>query len=463
MDLSLERIARDHLIVTGSVQKSPRTKYFVAMLNVPIITQDTVAAFVKDVQEGRTPTVKHTQTSASTKELMPRKATSRFKQICREKEDAFVREFMRIFEEEKPESESLFLDKLRNWKTSYQELEKTSVETYEGYMDNKVIPFFEQYYPKLKVGELELKHLQRFVNYMGLYGRSDGEGGVSKESIRKYLVPLTSVIKWCKRQRWLRENPVEDIQYSMEIFGKKEEFEAAHLEMEDIVKLLNQLVFSDMLDNPDDEYAWGFVLGILLAIFYGYRRGEIYGFREIDADFEADTIRVYQTKVRAKRVHIKSPKSKESKAVMPLLPFVKDYMRAYIKRKRRNALMYGFRYDPEGLLVSKDDGTPFGLDYINQRLQTMLHRCNMPIVTLHGLRHSTATAMRVAGQELEDVQNWLRHADKFVTRQYAEHNKYRLRLKPAATINEIFGQAIHDGGFFLEELKKEEGTMQSVI
>ena len=61
--------------------------------------------------------------------------------------------------------------------------------------------------------------------------------------------------------------------------------------------------------------------------------------------------------------------------------------------------------------ASWDDGRLFRPDYVTRGFQRALRSHGLPSMRFHDLRHSTASILFDKGWQLEDVKNWLGHAD----------------------------------------------------
>ncbi|WP_413815484.1 tyrosine-type recombinase/integrase [Christensenella hongkongensis] len=84
--------------------------------------------------------------------------------------------------------------------------------------------------------------------------------------------------------------------------------------------------------------------------------------------------------------------------------------------------VYGENYDDNDIIIKRNDGKRFDLHYLNDRLKKILIQNNLPIVTLHELRHSTASLLRSMGFSVFEIQSWLRHSDIDATLLYAHDN-----------------------------------------
>ncbi|MDL2237172.1 tyrosine-type recombinase/integrase [Christensenellaceae bacterium OttesenSCG-928-K19] len=139
----------------------------------------------------------------------------------------------------------------------------------------------------------------------------------------------------------------------------------------------------------------------------------------------------------------KGPKNSESRAHMPLLPEMKAFLLKLRSQQEKNKQEFGSKYHENGYICKHRDGRPFEFSYVNRKLQEILKQNNMTIVTLHGLRHSTATLLAKLGFSDLEIQAWLRHKDIRSTIHYT-HNSADRRINPGKGISDYFNDRGED-------------------
>lgn len=441
--------------ITGSLQMTKRSKYLQAILNIPvgdgsktrpkwISTQETekiraYKKFVGFIDEYEN-LLNDPRKSMDEKLLLifPPKATKQETESASQESAALPASNVGA----PPDIFSLrarqikFVDLLKNWRYAFDEIEGTTIEGYENNFHNHIIPYFEK--KDLYLLDVNRRVIQQFVNDLGEKGRVDGKGGLGKESVKKYVSNIRKVCDFAVDEEWIEENPVYNIKYPVKIFPKVE-IEPLHLELEQLITLLNYVLEPSKLDDPMSDNTWGYAAGIVFAAFYALRRSEIYGLRWVDIDWKHDIVRIDNAVVRVKKTHEKRPKSKASRAPMPLLPFVKSFLYRLREYQRKCAEFYGNRFvESDYVCCRKSDGSRFGLDHVNCRLQEDLKLLGIdPIITQHELRHSTATLLRSLGFPEQEIQSWLRHADLDTTMHYA-HDNIKVRLRAGEALNSVF-------------------------
>lgn len=143
---------------------------------------------------------------------------------------------------------------------------------------------------------------------------------------------------------------------------------------------------------------------LLLLCCCGLRRGEALGVMRSDFDFRAGTLRVQRQRLRqGGRLIAAGLKTEASERLLVLPPIVLDIC-------RRAPIRF------PGWLV---DSTP---DKLHKAHGRVIADLSLPHVTLHGLRHSYATAAVMGGTPIKVLQRALGHSRYQLTADlYADH------------------------------------------
>lgn len=156
-----------------------------------------------------------------------------------------------------------------------------------------------------------------------------------------------------------------------------------------------------------------------LILVRGLRRGEAVGLQWEGVDLDAGTIRpiLAATMVRAKVV-LGPLKTARSKDPVTIGPATVAALRAHRKAQAAEKLAAGADYQDLDLVFARPDGSVEHPEQVYRRFQAIAEEIGLPVIPLHGGRHSAATAMREAGHELADVRDVLRHTTIQTTQIY---------------------------------------------
>ena len=163
----------------------------------------------------------------------------------------------------------------------------------------------------------------------------------------------------------------------------------------------------------------------LLLALYGFRRGEVLGFRWCDVDFARYELRVRQQVQRIggelREVALKTYASKRDE---PLLPAAEDALRKQhaqqeAARAASGAAWQGARTGHE-LVFTTRSGRPIESRNLYRSFLRICEAHGLRRITIHGIRHTNATAQKELNVQPRDVQAILGHSDLRTTGIY-EH------------------------------------------
>jgi integrase len=166
-----------------------------------------------------------------------------------------------------------------------------------------------------------------------------------------------------------------------------------------------------------------FEVPVHLALGLGLRRGEIFGLRWQDIDFDEGVINIHQTLVRTTRkLHFKEPKSETSirslSIPVNLLALLKAYKKKQNKIKMQNRDSYNEEYD---LVMCNEIGEPINPDSFTKRFQEFIENNNLPKIRFHDLRHTNATLMLKGKIQPKIASKRLGHSTVAITNDLYSH------------------------------------------
>jgi integrase len=87
-----------------------------------------------------------------------------------------------------------------------------------------------------------------------------------------------------------------------------------------------------------------------------------------------------------------------------------EALRAWRKQQLAERLAWAGIWADSGRVFTREDGTPLRPTWISQRFGTLSVRAGLPPISLHGLRHGSATMQLAAGIAPKVVSENLGHA-----------------------------------------------------
>ena len=325
-------------------------------------------------------------------------------------------------------SDMLFADYLREW----LEIAKgrLAVATYSSYaaMINKPIgPYFRQ--RNLTLRELEARHLQMFYSEM--------LRKVKPNTVIHYHAIIHSALKYAVKTDMLVQNVADKVDRP-----KKNSFQPVFLSAEEMQKMFEALR-GTKLELP-----------VLVAAFYGFRRGEVLGLKWDAIDFERGTISVIRTvttiTVDGKQTEIEqqSAKTKSSLRTLPLIGSFREYFLQVKEAQELNKQVCGncYNHEYDGFVFVDELGERMRANYLTSAFPKFLEDHGLRRMRFHDLRHSCASLLLANGVPLKHIQEWLGHSDFTTTANIYAHLDYKSKITSAQAMET--GLVLPEGGDF---------------
>jgi integrase len=296
--------------------------------------------------------------------------------------------------------------------------EVTTASLFKMYID----VHFEPYFKDTKLVDIKPITLDKFYNYKLSTSREIEL--VKKNVIEKKVIPPLSINTVIKLHKFLKaafnyavingilkKNPTVGVK-----IGSKEDFKPSVYNADQFAKLLKHVA------NTDDE------IPIVLGAGCGFRRGEIFGLRWKDIDFENNLITVEKTAVRFNTTIEKTPKNKTSSRTISAPSYVIETLRKY-----RNRIG---RIDPNEKIITRWKPGSY-----SERFSRLLKEFDMPHIRLHDLRHYNAVIMMSKGIPDKVAAERLGHANVSTLRNIYQHVLKDMDVSAAEEIDDVFRNA----------------------
>lgn len=291
----------------------------------------------------------------------------------------------------------LFVDVYHEWYDQYINTvrESTWART-AGMFDNHILPLFGN----KRLRTITVNQCQRAVNLW------------FKEvtyNYKRWYNYLVSVFEYGLKHGYITHNPARMITMPVkpDSWGDKPD----NFWDRDQLKTFFQCI--DQQKEPEK-----YCLFRVLA-FAGVRRGECLALTWQDIDFVHKTLRVNKTLTQGKRGKqiIQAPKTKKGRRTVSLDNTTVEILQRWHKQQREYYLFLSFNtLQPDQLVFAN---TKNGFKSLNtpgkwlKRIITDYHLT--PSITVHGFRHSHASALFAAGATIKEVQTRLGHEDVATT------------------------------------------------
>ena len=325
-------------------------------------------------------------------------------------------------------SDMLFADYLLEW----LEIAKgrLAVATYSSYaaMINKPVgPYFRQ--RNLTLRELEARHLQMFYSEM--------LRKVKPNTVIHYHAIIHSALKYAVKTDMLVQNVADKVDRP-----KENSFQPVFLSAEEMQKMF-EVLRGTKLELP-----------VLVAAFYGFRRGEVLGLKWDAIDFERGTISVIRTVTtitldgKQTEIEQQSAKTKSSLRTLPLIGSFREYFLQVKEAQELNKQVCGncYNHEYDGFVFVDELGERMRANYLTSAFPKFLEDHGLRRMRFHDLRHSCASLLLANGVPLKHIQEWLGHSDFTTTANIYAHLDYKSKITSAQAMET--GLALPEGGDF---------------
>lgn len=252
----------------------------------------------------------------------------------------------------------------------------------------------------VRVSKLTAAELDTF--YAALLKR-----GLNPLSVRKCHAILSAALRQAMRWGWLDRSPTDRTSPPS---AKAREIVPPTIA--EVRKLL------DVCERSNADLA----SLIHVAVTTGCRRGELCGLRWGDVDFDAATLVVARSISDVPGdVSVKETKTHQTRR-LALDASTVEVLRRHRERCKERAAAAGTALSDAAYVWSQsiDGSSPYRPDRVTGAFRLLRARAGIPHVTLHGLRHFSATALAGRGVGVRTIAGRLGHANPNVTlRTYA--------------------------------------------
>ena len=310
-------------------------------------------------------------------------------------------------------SDMLFADYLLEWlEIAKGRLAVATYSSYAAMIKKPVGPYFRQ--RNLTLRELEARHLQMFYSEM--------LRKVKPNTVIHYHAIIHSALKYAVKTDMLVQNVADKVDRP-----RKNSFQPVFLSAEEMQKMFEALR-GTKLELP-----------VLVAAFYGFRRGEVLGLKWDAIDFERGTISVIRTittiTVDGKQTEIEqqSAKTKSSLRTLPLIGSFREYFLQVKEAQELNKQVCGncYNHEYDGFVFVDELGERMRANYLTSAFPKFLEDHGLRRMRFHDLRHSCASLLLANGVPLKHIQEWLGHSDFTTTANIYAHLDYKSKITSA--------------------------------
>lgn len=280
----------------------------------------------------------------------------------------------------------------------------------------------------IRLDKLTTRHIQSFINSLGKKGVNANTGGeLSPKTVRNYISFVSSVLEYAVKMGAIQDNPCRRV--SLPSLEQKEK---------EVYTLEEAQRFLDSLEEAPLMYQVFFTL----AIFGGFRRGELLGLEWPDFDFEAQTVAIRRTSLYTKErgIFTDTTKTRSSQRTLKLPASVFTVLRRYRTEQAQQRLMLGDLWTAGNRLFTNTDGglihpnTPYGW------LKRFCSQTGQRFLGVHTFRHLSASLLIESGADVRTVSAMLGHSQSSTTLNIYAHSFDEAKARAGEAVGELLNK-----------------------
>ena len=229
----------------------------------------------------------------------------------------------------------------------------------------------------LRLDKITGRHIQQFINDLALNGKNQKNGKpLSRKTVVHHLNFISDVFAYAVKMNMLTDNPCRNV-----TVPKGETKEKNIYTVEELAEIF------ELLDGEDVPTKYR--VFIKLAVYSGFRRGELLGLEWKDIDWENNLISVRRTSnyTVEQGTYTDTPKTKKSKRTLRFPDHVMDMLRDFKEEQEKERDMFGSKWVDTDRLFTQWDGSPMGNCTPYSWFRKFCKRNNIRFCDLHSLRH----------------------------------------------------------------------------
>ena len=319
------------------------------------------------------------------------------------KAEATKKKILSEWEAKMPENyeDELFSDYLLDWlETKKYSISETTYYTYKKQVERQICPYFAE--RKITLNDLTPSDIQDFYNDKLKNGKGK-DGSTTGNTIKHYPSNIHAALKQAVILGRINYNPADRV-----ILPKKSR-PVAEFYTADELKALLEAVQGTKLETP-----------VMLASWFGLRRGEVCGLRWKDIDLENNVLSVNgvitdlgENKKSENLTYRSDAKTSASIRSFPIPEKVKEYLTNLKASQESNKELAGDRYNTqwEGYVCVDELGNLIQPAYITGAFNDFIIKNGFRHIRFHDLRHTNVSILVNRGVDMKRIQSWTGHAN----------------------------------------------------
>lgn len=310
------------------------------------------------------------------------------------------------------------------------------------------IKLFNAEFGYMTLESLNPLFLQHYINAMLQAPKASGKPGtLSQGTVKRRAAVLSAMLSQAVRWNLIESNPMDRVQVKKNDspeeklqFFTQEQAEAFLSALDE--PLYYQYGTRKRTDSKGNLYEIeGYQaarttqsqlkLFFYMAMFTGCRRGELIALTWDDLNLQESSISITKSTCRVKgQIITKTTKTKKSARTIVVPAVVMELARKWKAEQARQHLLIGTQWQGENHIFIQWNGKQMGLETPYQAFHRIINNYNvnrspdapeLPLIPLHGLRHTAATLLIGSGINIRTVSGRLGHSNPSTTLNIYSH------------------------------------------
>ncbi len=304
-------------------------------------------------------------------------------------------------------------DYLKKWlEETKHTVSESTYWSYRNTIHSVICPYFEE--RGIMLSDLKTYQIQEFYNYKMEHD------GVTANTVHHYHANLSKALKYAVKTERLKSNPAVNVD-----LPKKQKHIADFYTSDELRTVINGAM-GTALETP-----------VLLAAWFGMRRGEIIGLKWECIDFENKTLPIIGT-MKDKGEHgvqlmgqwyESTAKTASSLRTFPMHSTAVEYFQQLKEQQNENKKNPNYNHAWDDFVCVRETGELLRLEYVSRSFPKLCEKCGLRKIGIHELRHSNISLLLENGASMKELQEWAGHGSYGTTANIYSHLQAKSKLK----------------------------------
>lgn len=282
-------------------------------------------------------------------------------------------------------------------------LAPTTIDLYRRDIDQLIKPALGH----MKLGDIKPLHIQQYVDQLCELPKRNGEGAISPATVHNHMTVIKSIMARAYKLGLIAENPSTSTRLILPAIPSSD------------TDIFDEEELLTLLSNLEKETLQKRLL-VHAALVTGCRRSELVALQWDCVDTENGRITIRQSayKLSGHAAAIKEPKTKGSMRTVAIPDYLVEMLKDQKFDLMERRLSKGNKWTENNLVFPRSNGGLMNPTNITVWFGRLLRKLDIPPKKFHSLRHTSATLLLVAGQNVKNVSSRLGHTDINMTNRY---------------------------------------------